>query len=97
MKGVFNKPGERWLLPGRDALVRALRAERIRQGLTQDELAAAMNMYDGRPVSDLECGRTSPTLHTLLRFTTALGMEIQLVPTRQVLPAQQRHPDVQVS
>lgn len=59
-----------------------LRAERLAQQLTQEELAARMNTTQAH-VCRLESGKVSPRLVTLQRWALALGL---LVTFEQIMP-----------
>lgn len=58
-----------------DLLVMAYQA-RVRQGLTQKQVASAMGTTQSA-VSELESGQSAPTLGTLLRYGWALGLNIE--------------------
>ncbi len=57
------------------ALARNLKAARSRRGLTLDQLSAAAGISKGMLVQ-MEQGRTNPSLATLLRLSTALGLPL---------------------
>lgn len=55
------------------ALARSLRAARARLGWSQERLAAIAGL-DRSYVGDIERGEVSPTLQTLEKLSSALGM-----------------------
>ena len=55
-------------------VARRIRAARVRQGLTQDNLAERLGMKKAY-VFQLERGTANPTLKTLVRVGSALGLE----------------------
>lgn len=65
--------------PAREAIcvsvVRALRAERLRQGLSMDRLAERAGLSQGM-ISLVEHDLRNPTLDTLLRMSEALEMDL---------------------
>lgn len=60
---LINKVGER------------IKELRLEQGLTQLDLAIKSNM-DERQIQRLENGETSPTLKTLYKVSSGLGLEM---------------------
>jgi predicted transcriptional regulator len=62
-------------------LVRQLVAERERQGLSQDKVAAALGTKQPN-VARLERGAVDPKHTTLVRYATLLGKRITLQPIR---------------
>ncbi|HLS19470.1 MAG TPA: helix-turn-helix transcriptional regulator, partial [Paracoccaceae bacterium] len=52
-----------------------IRTLRRQKGMTQDRLAALAELSQGN-VSEFESGKTQPTLDTLARLATALGVEM---------------------
>lgn len=60
-------------------LVRELAAERERQGLSQDKVAAALGTKQPN-VARLERGSVDPKHTTLVRYATLLGKRITLQP-----------------
>lgn len=58
-----------------DAVGRRIRAERLRRGLTLRELATKVGVTPSA-LSQLERGRTSPSLATLKAISSALGLTI---------------------
>lgn len=52
-----------------------LRRLRFEKGLSQEELAARMEMASHAHISRLESGRKQPTLEMLFRFAEALEVE----------------------
>jgi len=67
-------------------LIRELAAERERQGLSQERVAAALGTKQPN-VARLERGDTDPKYSTLVRYAGLLGVRIGLIP---VDPAQVR-------
>ena len=63
-------------------LVRQLAAERKRQGLSQDSVAAALGTKQPN-VARLERGSVDPKHTTLVRYATLLGKRITLQPVRR--------------
>jgi len=63
-------------------LVRQLAAERERQGLSQDKVAAALGTKQPN-VARLERGSVDPKHTTLVRYATLLGKRITLQPIRR--------------
>src|SRR5713226_3272249 len=63
-------------------LVRQLAAERERQGLSQDRVAAALGTKQPN-VARLERGSVDPKHTTLVRYATLLGKRITLQPIRR--------------
>jgi DNA-binding XRE family transcriptional regulator len=63
-------------------LVRELAAERERQGLSQDKVAAALGTKQPN-VARLERGSVDPKHTTLVRYATLLGKRITLQPIRR--------------
>jgi len=63
-------------------LVRQLAAERERQGLSQDKVAAALGTKQPN-VARLERGSVDPKHTTLVRYATLLGQRITLQPIRR--------------
>jgi DNA-binding XRE family transcriptional regulator len=71
-------------------LVRALAAERARQGLTQERVAAALGTKQPN-VARLERGAVDPKHSTLVRYAELLGRRITLqAPQRRVKTAAAR-------
>lgn len=62
-------------------LGRAIRAQRRRAGLRQDELAALAGVGN-RFVSELEHGKSTAELGRTLRVLAVLGLELELAPRR---------------
>ena len=60
------------------AVVRALRAERLRQGLSMERLAEKANLSKGM-ISLVERDLRNPTLDTILRISRALRLELGAV------------------
>lgn len=56
----------------------ALREQRTRKRLTQDELAYQAGMDRGH-VSILELGQKSPTLDTMVRLCSVLGVRVSVL------------------
>lgn len=54
---------------------RAIRQERHRQELTQQELAELLGLHP-TDVSSIEGGRRNPTLETMKRISNALGLSL---------------------
>lgn len=67
-----------------DPLLRQLRARRLELRMTQLQVARLLGHTDKSAVSNMERGCKSPTLWTLRRWTTALGMD--LVPVSPIPP-----------
>jgi transcriptional regulator with XRE-family HTH domain len=63
-------------------LVRQLAAERERQGLSQDKVAAALGTKQPN-IARLERGSVDPKHTTLVRYATLLGKRITLEPIRR--------------
>lgn len=63
-------------------LVRQLAAERERQGLSQDKVAAALGTKQPN-VARLERGSVDPKHTTLVRYAALLGKRITLQPIRR--------------
>jgi DNA-binding XRE family transcriptional regulator len=63
-------------------LVRQLAAERERQGLSQEKVAAALGTKQPN-VARLERGSVDPKHTTLVRYATLLGKRITLQPIRR--------------
>lgn len=70
----------------RDLIVRELRAERHRQGLTSSEVARRMGWKTHAPLHKLESGRSLPTLGTLRKWARALGRDVVLTDGKQAPP-----------
>lgn len=64
-------------------LVRLLAAERERQGLSQEKVAAALGTKQPN-VARLERGAVDPKHTTLVRYADFLGKRITLQPTKRV-------------
>lgn len=60
-------------------LIVELRNARVRQGMTQDQLAALIGTSQSA-ISDFENGVRLPTLRTFERIATILGYDLGLVP-----------------
>jgi DNA-binding XRE family transcriptional regulator len=69
-------------------LVLELAAERERQGLSQEKVAAALGTKQPN-VARLERGATDPKYTTLVRYATLLGKRISLQPV-QPKPSEKR-------
>ncbi len=59
------------------AIARAVIAQRIADGVTQQEMAARMSVPQGN-VSRLESGARTPTIATLQKAAAALGVPLEL-------------------
>lgn len=70
---------------------RRIREARRAQGLTQDEVALAAGVAT-RGLHDIEHGRVQPTLGTLQRILSVLGMTLEIVPssTRRISEESER-------
>jgi ribosome-binding protein aMBF1 (putative translation factor) len=66
-------------------LVRQLAAERERQGLSQEKVAAALGTKQPN-VARLERGTVDPKHTTLVRYADFLGKRITLQPTKRAKP-----------
>ena len=66
-------------------LVRQLAAERERQGLSQEKVAAALGTKQPN-VARLEGGAVDPKHTTLVRYASLLGRRITLEPVRREEP-----------
>jgi len=66
-------------------LVRQLAAERERQGLSQEKVAAALGTKQPN-VARLERGAVDPKHTTLVRYASLLGRRITLEPVRREEP-----------
>jgi ribosome-binding protein aMBF1 (putative translation factor) len=67
-------------------LVRQLAAERERQGLSQEKVAAALGTKQPN-VARLERGAVDPKHTTLVRYASLLGRRITLEPVRRERPS----------
>lgn len=67
------------------AIARAIIAQRIAEGLTQQEVADRMEVPQGN-VSRLESGATLPTLGTLQKVANALGVTLTIHLGEQIVP-----------
>jgi transcriptional regulator with XRE-family HTH domain len=67
----------------RDPIAVELRAERMRQGLTLQEVAHLMGWATSAPLYRLEKGTCKPTLGTLRRWSRVLGREVGLLPVER--------------
>lgn len=65
-----------------DPIVIQLREERIRAGLTLQQLAERLVLASHAHLSTLENGHRSPSLNKIRTITDALGLDIMLVPKR---------------
>ena len=53
-----------------------LKLARLRAGLRQIDLAKKVNLSDAM-IASLECGRTKPSVATLLKISKALGVSLE--------------------
>lgn len=65
-------------------LIKVLKKERLKQKLTQDELAAKAGV-SSYSISNIELGNTSPTLRLFVRIANKLGFKVLLRPTKKVV------------
>lgn len=63
----------------RDPMLAELRQRRVALGLTQQDVAERLGIGQ-RNISDLERGRSAPTLHTLRRWAAAVHCQIDVCP-----------------
>ncbi len=66
------------LRPGRCVRLRSIFGARKARGLRQSDLAELSGVTQA-DISRIERGQVAPTTQTLLKLTTALGVEIQFV------------------
>lgn len=68
---MLDPSADDWLHDRRHAIGVRIRAERVRQNLTQERLhlAAGISRWS---LQEIEAGRNNPTLDTLLRLARAL-------------------------
>jgi transcriptional regulator with XRE-family HTH domain len=64
-----------------DDIIKQLRKIRRDREIGQQDLAADAGLYQNH-ISQLECGRRSPTLVTLNQWANALGYEVTLRPNQ---------------
>lgn len=64
--------------PVRSALGSVLRSRRIELGLTQTDLAASLDTYQGN-ISGWENGYCVPTVESLIRMSKALDMDVSVL------------------
>lgn len=72
------EPGRRLTLAPAQAFAAALKALRRRHGLTQDQLADRADL-DRSHISQLERGLRAPSLDTLLRVASGLGISFVML------------------
>jgi DNA-binding XRE family transcriptional regulator len=79
-RGDLEELVPNWQAVELELLMKALRAERERRGLSLNAVAEQAGVTKSM-ISELENGRRlNPTLATLYRYALAVGMHIQLVP-----------------
>ena len=61
----------------------ALRAAREAAGLTQADLAARVLMANKQPISDVERGRTNPSVERLDALLRGCGMRLAVLPVAE--------------
>ncbi len=62
-----------------DSIGKALKYLRIKEGLTQDDMAAKMGIAKASGVSKVEADRNVPKLNTVARFVEAAGGKLFVV------------------
>lgn len=74
-------------LADRDPIVVELRKERMRQGISQHELARRIGYATHGPLQQMEIGNRSCKLSVLRRWARALGRDLALTPPQDEVPS----------
>lgn len=61
-----------------EEVIKLLRAERVRRGVSQRTLAERLGMSDNKGVQKLERPDANPTLRSVQRYAAALGLELKV-------------------